>query len=115
MRTRTRSGRGYDMKAEDISRATNHALIGNEITLTLPPTALEAIARRVLELLAEEGSANGAASLPEYLNVEEAAEYLRCSKQRIYDLLSARRLPKYRDGSRVLLKRSDLDSYLEAA
>ena len=67
----------------------------------------------MLELLAEEGRANAHASLPEFLNVEEAAEHLRCDKQRIYDLVSSRRLPRYKDGARVLLKRSDLDDYLQ--
>jgi excisionase family DNA binding protein len=28
-------------------------------------------------------------------------------------LLSARRIPKYKDGRRVLIRRADLDTYLE--
>lgn len=102
------------MRAEDVAHATNHALIGNELTLTLPPTALEAIARRVLELLAEEGRANAPASPPEFLTVDEAAAYLRSDRQRVYDLVSARRLPKYKDGSRLLIRRADLIAYIEA-
>ena len=81
---------GNDMKAEDIAQATNRALIGNEFTVTLPPTAFEAIARRVLELLAEEGRANIPTSPPEFLNVDEAAEYLRSDRQRSYDHSSQR-------------------------
>ena len=46
------------------------------------------------------------------LTPEEAADYLRCSRQRVYDLLSSRRLTRYRDGSRVLVRRDELDSYL---
>jgi excisionase family DNA binding protein len=53
-----------------------------------------------------------AACAPEYLTVVEAAEVLRCSRQRVYDLVSSRRLTKYRDGSRVLVRRADLDEYL---
>ena len=49
-----------------------------------------------------------------YLSVPEAAEFLRCRPQRVYDLLSRRRLARYRDGSRVLLSRSELERYLEA-
>jgi excisionase family DNA binding protein len=47
-----------------------------------------------------------------YLSIAEAAEYLRCKPQRIYDLLSARRLAKYRDGTRVLVRRDELDAYV---
>jgi excisionase family DNA binding protein len=41
-----------------------------------------------------------------HLSVGEAAEYLACDKQRIYDLLSSHRLTKLKDGSRVLLLRT---------
>lgn len=47
-----------------------------------------------------------------YLSVAEAADYLRCKPQRVYDLLSARRLTKYKDGSRPLVLRQELDDYL---
>lgn len=48
-----------------------------------------------------------------YLTVAEAAVYLRSSRQRVYDLVSSRRLPRRKDGSRVLIRRADLDTYLE--
>jgi excisionase family DNA binding protein len=48
---------------------------------------------------------------PEYLTVQEAAEYLRCKPKRVYDLVSQRRLAPRRDGSRLLFLRSDLDAY----
>jgi excisionase family DNA binding protein len=47
-----------------------------------------------------------------FLTVAEAAVYLRASRQRVYDLLSSRRLPRHRDGARVLIRRADLDAYL---
>lgn len=47
-----------------------------------------------------------------YLSVAEAAEYMRCKRQRIYDLLSARSIGRYKDGKRVLLRRDELDAYL---
>jgi excisionase family DNA binding protein len=77
-------------------------------TISVPPELIEQIARRAAELLAER---NGR-QLPEYLKVDEAAAYLRCSRQRIYDLSSAGRLRVRKDGSRSLFKRSDLDAYL---
>jgi excisionase family DNA binding protein len=47
-----------------------------------------------------------------YLTVAEAAEYLRASRQRIYDLLTSRRLSRRKDGARVLISRAELDAYL---
>jgi excisionase family DNA binding protein len=55
----------------------------------------------------------GTAAQSPYLSVTEAAEYLRCSPQRIYDLLSSRRLSKLKDGSRVLLLRAELDEHIQ--
>lgn len=48
----------------------------------------------------------------EYLTVQEASELLRAKRQRIYDLLSAGRLTRYRDGSRVLVSRQELEGHL---
>ena len=74
--------------------------------MTLPADAVEAIAERAAELvlarLAERESP--------YLSVDEAAGYLRCARQRIYDLCSAGRLTRFKDGSRVLVARAELDS-----
>lgn len=48
-----------------------------------------------------------------WLDVADAAEYLRCSKQRVYDLVHADRLEPRRDGRRLLFHRDHLDAYLE--
>lgn len=68
-----------------------------------PPELVEAIAERVVELLAPKFDAPD-----EWLTALEAAEYLRCPISRIYALSSARRIPLYRDGSRLFFKRSEL-------
>ena len=47
-----------------------------------------------------------------YLSIDEAAEYLRAKKQRVYDLVSAGRLTRFKDGSRVLVSRAELDAHL---
>lgn len=49
-----------------------------------------------------------------YMTISEAAEYLRCSRQRIDDLLSQRRLTRHKDGSRTLVSVNELERYLEA-
>ena len=48
----------------------------------------------------------------EYLSVAEAAELLRCKRQRVYDLMSAGQLERIKEGSRVLVRRSDLVAHL---
>jgi excisionase family DNA binding protein len=47
-----------------------------------------------------------------FMTVPEAAEYLRCSRQRVDDLLSQRRLRRYKDGARTLVSRDEVAAYL---
>jgi excisionase family DNA binding protein len=79
-----------------------------EVTITLSGDALLAIAAAVSDQL--QPAAKPAAS--PYMTVAEAAAYIRANPQRIYDLVSSRRLPKHKDGSRLLILRSELDEYL---
>jgi excisionase family DNA binding protein len=83
----------------------------SDIALTFGKEALEMIAVRVAELLAEREQPTAS----EWMNVAEAAAYMRCTKQRIYDLISADRLRPGRDGARVLFRREWLDEYLAGA
>jgi len=48
----------------------------------------------------------------QYLTILEAAEVLRCSRQRVDDLLSQRRLSRYKDGSRTLISRAEIEEHL---
>jgi excisionase family DNA binding protein len=102
------SGRRHHLHTPSIS--PNGDRTNLTARLDLPPELVEAVAGRVAELLADRLDA---ASRP-YLDVDEAAAYLRCSPQRIYDLVSAGRLRPHRDGRRVLLTREALDACLEA-
>ena len=70
----------------------------------------EAAVPRVLERLA--ALEVEAIERSPYLTVEEAAERLRCSRQRVYDLLSSGRLTRLKDGARVLVRRDEVDAYL---
>lgn len=50
-----------------------------------------------------------------WLGAAEAASYLSCSRQRIYDLVHARNvsgIPFRKEGSRLLFRRSELDRWL---
>jgi excisionase family DNA binding protein len=83
----------------------------------LSPEALAALGAlvdaRVEAKLAEREPGPTATAASEFLTVGEAAEYLRCNPQRIYDLTSSRRIPKTKEGTRVLIARADLDRHLD--
>jgi excisionase family DNA binding protein len=84
------------------------------VRLNASPDFLRALAELVVPLVLVElrrGESRPAGEL-EYLTVAEAAERLRAQRQRVYDLLSAGRLRRYKDGARVLVKRAELDAYL---
>jgi len=79
-----------------------------ELTVRLTDEQLAEIARRAAALIP-----NDADDVSPWLNVADAAEWLRCKKDRIYDLIALGKLHPRRDGRRVLLHRDDLDSYIE--
>jgi excisionase family DNA binding protein len=84
------------------------------VRLDVPPEILSAVAVLVVPLVLGElqRSAIRRADELEYLTVAEAAECLRAKPQRVYDLLSAGRIRRYKDGARVLVKRAELEAYL---
>ena len=78
--------------------------------LALPAELVEAIAERVAEIvLARQGAPDAGSP---YLTVAEAAELLRCKRQRVDDLLSKRVLTRVKDGARTLVLRAEIDGYL---
>jgi excisionase family DNA binding protein len=50
-----------------------------------------------------------------FLTVSETAAFLRCKPQRVYDLLTTRTLNRYKDGTRTLIKRTELEMYVTSA
>lgn len=84
------------------------------LTLAIPVDLVEAIAARAAEVVLERLEREGASRRePRYVTVEEAAELYRCKPQRIYELLSAGRLTRVKEGGRVLLLRAELEERLE--
>lgn len=80
----------------------------NPISVTLPPELIETIAQRVVDLIEDaRGEAN-----TDFLNVDQAAKFLACPTSRIYALVSVRRIPHERDGSRLLFRRAALDKWV---
>jgi excisionase family DNA binding protein len=79
-----------------------------ELTVKLTDEQLAEIAERAAALV----PVSEPVASP-WLNVTDAAEHLRCGKDRIYDLIALGKLHPHRDGRRVLLHRDDLDAYIE--
>jgi excisionase family DNA binding protein len=48
------------------------------------------------------------------LTCAEAAELLRCKRQRIDDLLSAGRLSRFKEGGRTLVSRAEVEALVSA-
>jgi excisionase family DNA binding protein len=82
------------------------------LAFPFPDELIEAIAERVAELLAEREPPADRHEVQPYFNVSEAAAYLRCDRQRVYDLLSSGRLSRIKDGARTLVERAELERYL---
>lgn len=79
------------------------------LAVTLPDDLIAALAARVAELLAAEMARPTAEP---WLDVEGAAAHLACPRSRVYALVSQRRIPHERDGSRLLFRASELDDWV---
>jgi hypothetical protein len=79
------------------------------LTLDVPPELVETIARRAAELVADQ------VAVEPWLDTKGAAEHLSCTTARIHDLVALGKLTPRRDSRRLLFKREDLDSYVEAS
>lgn len=86
---------------------TAHAALG----LLVEQLAVE-VASRAEAILRERLEEVGSPAASPYLTVAEAAELLRSSRQRVYDLVSDGRLTRRKDGSRVLVARAEIEAYL---
>jgi excisionase family DNA binding protein len=92
--------------AHGIPEIGGDVVSADPLNVSLPPEFLEAVAQRAAEILAERQGEPVADD--GYLDVDGAAAFLACGKGRIYDLVSARRIPVHRDGSRLLFDRGEL-------
>jgi excisionase family DNA binding protein len=84
---------------------------GVACSLSLPEEIVEAIAERAAAIVLTHQTVAAKASFP-YLTIMEAASYLRCSRQRVDDLLSARRLTRIKEGGRTLVLQAEIEDYL---
>lgn len=74
------------------------------IDLRLDQETVDLIAVKVAEALGQ--------PVRGWFNVAQAADYLACKPQRIYDLVSQGKLKSAKDGRRVLFRREWLDQAL---
>jgi hypothetical protein len=74
--------------------------------LELPNDVVEAIAQRAAEIVLERSAP---VEESPYFTVEEAAAFLRCRPQRIYNLRSDGRLSRLTDGGRALILRAECE------
>lgn len=70
---------------------------------------LDSIVQATAELVLERLALHQTNTCSPYMTVAEACEYLRCKPQRIHNLCSERRLTRYKDGSRLLLSRGEIE------
>lgn len=80
------------------------------VSLTFPPELIEQIAQRAAEIVERSQPSPETAG---YLDHAQAANYIAANPRRLYDLVSAQLIPVYKDGSRNLYRRCDLDAYVE--
>jgi excisionase family DNA binding protein len=91
-----------------------------QLEAVLSPAMLEAFEELVRETVDERLRTIAAGRIAgrqrsEFLTVPEAADVLRADRQRVYDLLSSGRLTRHKDGSRVLVRRAELEAYLSGS
>ena len=97
-----------DASDAQLGRGESLTLHLADVRVTLPAEAVGALAA----VLARRLPAPAPPDPSPFLTVAEAAAYIRASRQRVYDLLSSRRLSRRKDGARVLISRAELDAYL---
>ena len=86
-----------------------------QLVIPFPEEAVDAIvdraAERAVEIVVERFNLSPATTSP-YLTPKEAAGFLRCDPQRIYELRSSGRLTAYTEGGRALVARSELEALI---
>ena len=83
------------------------------LLLRLEDDELEQLVQRVVVRVLEKIGERGFAPRSPFVTIPEAANFLRCSRQRVDDLLSSGRLRRHKDGRRTLIRRAELEAYVE--
>jgi excisionase family DNA binding protein len=83
-------------------------LMGAHGVVSFDDEFVDELAGRIAERL-KLTSGDGVAG---FVDVDGAAQFLACPRSRIYALVSARRIPHHRDGSRLLFDLTELRDYV---
>jgi excisionase family DNA binding protein len=113
MRQTAASGASGGIGFAETPRARDAA--ADDLLDLLSPSARRALEALVARLVEDEVERRVQALLlttTPYMTVPEAAEYMRCRRQRVDDLLSAQKLERYKDGRRTLVSRAEVEAYL---
>lgn len=95
---------------DSVSREVGFALAGLSFEMT--PDAMERFIEQVVErVIARIGDVRQSEDPDEWMTTPEAAAYLKVSKQRLYDLNTARELRPFKVGRNNRYKRSQLDAF----
>jgi excisionase family DNA binding protein len=89
-------------------RSAVSSLLAEVLLAELDDDALDALAQLLRPRLQV-----GVSEPTRYLDAAAAADYLACSRKRIYELTERGALTPRRDGRRLLFRSYDLDAYLE--
>ena len=82
------------------------------LTVAFPDVLVDVLADAVVERL----SATKTPFEDTWMNAEEAARHIGGAPvSRVHDLVQQGKLQPYRDGRRLLFKRSELDAYVEGS
>ena len=81
------------------------------LTTAIDAEALEALVDLVASRVLEQLQATAPPVSP-FMSIPEAADFLRCRRQRVDDLLSMGRLSRVKEGSRTLVRRSEVEALL---
>jgi excisionase family DNA binding protein len=85
----------------------------NRLTITLPEQLLADVIQQAAERAAAIVLAQQSNGASRWLNTEQVAERLACSKDRVHDLCQLGKLRPRRDGRRLLFDRAEVDAYVE--
>jgi excisionase family DNA binding protein len=69
---------------------------------------VDAVAARVVCMLGDQHQQ----PQQRWMDVNEAAEHLACKRQRLYNLVGARKVPFEKEGGRLLFDRVQLDAWV---
>jgi excisionase family DNA binding protein len=86
---------------------------GGGVALVIPPSLIDALARRTAALILGALEERSCANPSPYLTVSDAARYLGWPRERIYKLTAAKAIPHFKHGGRLLFRPSELDRWME--